>query len=136
MNADIVSTVAVWAGHMFCYACGCETQIVTGIHVSIGPHDCRFSIPEIGEYPDLFEIVRRHLPKELKFDAIKRRYSKTQERSYLSNGCAHCGALIGEFYEHEAWDDQAIVYTFRTSASEIWRKTIFGRGRDPKGWRV
>jgi len=133
---EVATTVAVRAGHMFCYSCGCETQIVTGIEVAIGPHNYRFSIPEIGEHPELFGIVRSHLPHDLSFKAIKRRYSKTQGRSYLSNGCAHCGALLGEFYEHHAWDDQETICTFQTRTSERWRDAIIRQGQHEEGWGV
>ena len=37
---------------------------------------------------------------------IKPRYSGTLERSYMSNGCCDCDALISEFYEHDAWHDE------------------------------
>jgi len=32
---------------------------------------------------------------------IKLRSSKAEKKVYLSNGCIHCDALLGRFFEHE-----------------------------------
>ena len=53
----------------------------------------------------------------------------------MSNGCAHCGALIGEFFEHEAWDDQKEVANFRIRITDRWRRAIEDAGYDA-GWGV
>jgi hypothetical protein len=42
----------------------------------------------------------------------------------VSNGCFHCGALIGEFYEHDAWDEQETVLAFCIQVAEQWKKAI------------
>lgn len=48
-----------------------------------------------------------HLPLEARVrwhvGEVKKRYSRASDAEYLSNGCAHCGALFGEFpLFHEA----------------------------------
>ena len=40
--------------------------------------------------------------------AIKNRYSRTVESSYLSFGCPHCDALFGDWFVREAVLDAAI----------------------------
>jgi hypothetical protein len=43
---------------------------------------------------------------------IKRRYSRTRGTRYLSNGCIHCDALQGAFFEHEiAWEAKSVLAT-------------------------
>jgi competence protein CoiA len=127
--------VSVRAGHMFCWKCGAETQIITGVDVILGPNDYRFSVANLGDFSDLFEFVRGRLPNDLRIGSIKRRFSKTQDRAYLSNGCAHCDAFIGEFYEHDAWDDQWEVCVFTIRIDDRWRQAIEARGGE-KGWGV
>jgi Competence protein CoiA-like family len=128
--------VSVRAGRMFCWKCGAETQIITGIDVLLGPNEYRFSVPDFSDFPDLFEFVRPRLPNDLRIGDIKRRSSKAQERSYLSNACAHCDAFIGEFYEHDAWDDQREVCTFTVQIDERWRKALEANDGHEEGWGV
>jgi competence protein CoiA len=130
------ANVSVRAGHMFCWLCGAETQIITGVDVEFGPHECAFSVPDLDAYPDLFDVVRSRLPNDLRIGAIKRRFSKAQERLYLSNGCAHCDALIGEFSEHEAWEDQKEMCAFPIRITEQWRQAIEGNVAFERGWGV
>lgn len=44
------------------------------------------------------EIVRSDEDRNLKLGQIKERYSKTEQRSYLSFGCYFCDALFGAFF--------------------------------------
>ena len=68
---------------------------------------------------------------------IKPRYSGTLERSYMSNGCCDCDALIGEFYEHDAWhDEEATLAEFQTTISQRWVKAIESAGYGNDGWGV
>lgn len=130
------ASVSVRAGHMFCWLCGAETQIITGVDVALGPHEYQFSIPDLDVYRDLFEIVRSRLPNDFCIGTIKRRFSKTQQRSYLSNGRAHCDALLGEFHEHDAWEDQKVVCSFLIRITERWRQAIKENDAYERGWGV
>jgi hypothetical protein len=41
--------------------------------------------------------------------SVKRRYSRTVGAKYLSNGCVHCDALQGAFFDHEiAWEAKPV----------------------------
>lgn len=125
-------------GSTFCWRCGVKIRIVTGVDVAVGPHRFTFSVPDLSEYADLFGTVRAHIPSSLGVGPIRHRYSAAQERSYLSNGCVECEAFIGEYYEHDAWDDQAEACWFSMRLSERWREAIRSNGEknyDP-AWAV
>ena len=128
--------VSVQAGPLSCWSCRAETQIVTGVVVDVGPVDYRFSVPELDAHLDLFEGLRRRIPEGIGIGSIKRRYSKTQKRSYLSNGCAHCGALMGEYFEHDACEDEETVCEFQTRIDEIWQGAIQQHQDYVEGWGV
>ena len=121
--------VSVWVGSLSCWRCSSDTKIITRLEASCGPYKGDLCIPTLGEKPGLAREVCKNLPEGLGIGDIKPRYSKTQGRKYLSNGCVHCGALIGEFYEHDAWDAQETVCEFSIridehSYPEVWE--VFG----------
>ena len=128
--------VSILTGNVDCWHCGAKTQIVTGVELCFGPHSYQFSVPNLGHYPELFEIIRAHLPTGPLIGAIKHRFSKTQERHYLSNGCAHCNVLIGEFYEHEGRFDEIDACTFTICITEPWRQAILAESGPTWGWGV
>ena len=118
------ATVSVRAGSLSCWSCGAETTIITGIDVACGANALSFTIPDLGEHAQPLENVLSRMPGDLEIGRIKRRFSKPQSRAYVSNGCFHCGALIGEFFEHHAWDEQQTVLAFSIRISEQWRRAI------------
>ncbi|WP_221091189.1 competence protein CoiA [Deinococcus aquaedulcis] len=102
-----------------CWRCKRETNVIIDVHLAHPRH------PEIyllrnwdeggmwsGESPvkqllaDVFTAERRRM---LHLGAIKPRASKTVRQTYLSQGCAHCDALQGDFFimeaQHEAYAD-------------------------------
>ena len=82
------------------------TRIVTFIEVFAGPHRFQLTVPGLSDFPDLLASCGDRIPKGSGVGVIKPRYSGTLERSYMSNGCCDCDALISEFYEHDAWHDE------------------------------
>ena len=128
--------VSVQSGPLLCYRCRAETRIVTGIVVDVGPDKYRFTVPDLDAHLDLFERIRGRIPGGLGIGSIKRRYSNTQKRSYLSNGCAHCDALMGEAYEIDAWDDKETVCEFQTRIDDNWQGAIRQREDYVEEWGV
>jgi hypothetical protein len=45
-----------------------------------------------------FGLVSEGTRRRFRVGAVKRRYSRTAGAAYLSNGCATCDALFGDFY--------------------------------------
>jgi competence protein CoiA len=131
------ATVSVRAGYIDCWkrSCGARTRIITGLDVAFGPNKCSFSVPDFDEYPDLFQVIRNYLPYDLGIGAIRQRYSNTQERAYLSNGCIRCDGLIGQFFEIHARYDEETICVFPIRISERWRAAIIKDGHEV-GWAV
>ncbi|MCK3776682.1 hypothetical protein MZK49_08045 [Ensifer sesbaniae] len=115
--------------------CRAKTRIVTGVDVSFGSYTARFSVSELGEYPALFEDIFRHLPHVPRLGHLKRRFSKTRERAYMSNGCYRCDSLFGDFYEFEAQYFEEVVSSFPIHVSPEWKQAIENSGYVPE-WAV
>src|SRR5262249_50091527 len=98
--AGIGAQVEVMVGDLHCWSCGAETKIINGIDVVVGPNRFHFSVPDFDSHLGLFELIRHRLPSNLQIGVVKQRFSRTEGRSYLSNGCVHCDALFGAFYDH------------------------------------
>lgn len=132
--------VRIQSGEIGCWKCGVVTRIVTFIDLLVGPHDFQFTVPGLNDFPDLLASCMERIPKSSHISVVKPRYSKTQERSYMSNGCCDCDALIGEFFEHDAWhDEEATLAEFQITISERWVKAIetkTGHHTDIYGWGV
>jgi hypothetical protein len=132
------ATVRIQSGEIGCWKCGVVTRIVTFIEVFVGPHSFRLTVPDLNDFPDLLASCKERIPKASGIRVIKPRYSRTQDRSYMSNGCFDCDALIGEFFEDDAWDDEkATLAEFQIPISERWVKAIETTyGTDTYGWGV
>ena len=93
-------------GVMTCWKCNALTRIVTGVSGRAGPHSLFFQLQEDGCTATLAKLIRECTRLRTDIGTVKSRYSHTLGHSYLSNGCVQCDALIGQFYEHDAWDVQ------------------------------
>ena len=90
-------------GVMACWRCNALTRIVTGVSGRAGPHSLFFRLQEDGCTRTLAKLIQECTRLRTDIGTIKPRYSYTLGHSYLSNGCAQCDAIIGQFYEHHAW---------------------------------
>jgi competence protein CoiA len=94
-----------------CWRCQKRTGVVMGLNFAAsrvlpGCSDISTSIYELTQaLPDGEAVVMSLLPARLLnshgIGAVKPRYSKAAKGKYLSNGCVHCDALQGQFFEHE-----------------------------------
>lgn len=132
---DVHATVSIQAAHMPCWRCHAPTRILTSVDVQFGPNEFRFTIPELGEHRELLRSVLDHLPGDLDIGEIKRRYSKTQQRSYMSNGCLRCDSLIGGFFETEA-NEREYIHTMPIRMSKQWRHAIEQHDSFSPAWSV
>lgn len=127
--------VSLQTGEMFCWSCGAETRIVTSVDVSIGPHLWQFAVRDLQDHQALLDEIRTKIDAP-SVHAIKRRFSKTQNSSYLSNGCTHCDAIIGAFYEHEAWEGQQPLSCFGRIIDDQWLRALRSRPDFRPAWGV
>jgi competence protein CoiA len=132
------ATVSVRIGSMPCWhdACRAQTNIVTGVDVMFGPNVSTFTIADLGSYPDLFAVINDRIPSDRQIGAIKERFSSTQARAYLSNGCYRCDRIIGEFFEHSAYEDQDVVCSFPIRLSKPWIQAIDKHYSYDDSWAV
>jgi hypothetical protein len=129
--------VRIQSGVLGCWKCGVVTRIVTFIEVFIGQHRFQLTVPDLTGFPDLWASCQDRIPMGSSIGVIKPRHSKTQGRSYLSNGCNDCDELIGEHFQHDAWHDEAATLAeFQITISERWRKAIDPYVEDVYGWGV
>lgn len=94
-----------------CWKCQKTTNVVTGLNFAAsrilpGCPDIPTTIYEFDEcLPDGGAVIASMLPAPLLkrhgIGELKPRKSKTAGGEYLSNGCVHCDALQGKFFEHE-----------------------------------
>lgn len=94
-----------------CWKCGKPTCLLLGFNLLLervysGFGNAHITLAEIGGNPERgARWVAGYFPQEklksVGVGAVKVRYSRTAGERYLSNGCVHCGALQGRFFEHE-----------------------------------
>jgi Competence protein CoiA-like family len=132
------ATVSVQVAFTTCWhrRCRARIRILTSIDVAVGPNEYGFSVPELGEYPELLRSVLDRLPPNLGLGEIKPRFSKTQSRFYMSNGCSRCDRIFGEHFEiHVRYDEKTLV-TFPIRISERWQQAIGGHDAYEERWGV
>lgn len=65
---------------------------------------------------------------------IKPRYSRTEGQPYLSNGCIHCDALQGRFFDHEVAYDAHPVFSIDVLFDDRWVSHLEDREAIDKWW--
>lgn len=96
-------TFGIETGVMECWKCHALTRIVTKLSGRTGPHGRFIDVQEASSVPKLTELLHKAAALRTDIGTVKERFSHALGQSYLSNGCSECDALIGQFYEHEAY---------------------------------
>lgn len=123
LKPDHAADLSIWTGNMDCWSCGCETKIIRQVQLSVLGQQFGLGIAEVERYGVLDSLVP-HLSSIPGIGIIKRRYSRTMESNYASNGCAHCDALIGQHFEHQAERDNVPVMTLQVPVSVGWKAAM------------
>lgn len=122
--------VEVNAATISCWRCKKPTGVVMGLtfaasRILPGHSDIPTTIYEMSDsLPGGDAVVMSMLPASLLrqhgIGVIKPRYSKTAGEKYLSNGCIHCDALQGSFFEHEYAFDGKKAFEIETIFQKEW----------------
>jgi len=96
-----------------------------------GCPDIHTSIYDMGErLPDGSAEVMSIIPPDLLrrhgIGAVKPRTSKTERKTYLSNGCVHCDALQGRFFEHEFAFEASKAFETEAEFKAGWMPRLAG----------
>lgn len=113
-----------------CWRCKKATGVVMGLNFAAsrvlpGCPDIPTSIYDLSdELPNGDAVVMSLLPASLLrshgIGVIKPRFSKTMGGEYLSNGCVHCDALQGRFFEHEYAYDGKKAFEIEAEFKSEW----------------
>lgn len=104
-----------------------------------GCADIPVSIYSLSEcIPNGDYVVASMLPltllKQHGVGAIKRRHSKAEGGDYLSNGCVHCDALQGRFFEHELVCETEKTFEVERRFEESWAPLLEDSHSDIYRW--
>lgn len=133
----------VSATHITCWRCHRETRIVTGLTFAAGKvlpgcADIHTSIYEFDAVADgavvLSDLLPPQLLKQNGIGALKPRYSKASRRPYLSNGCVHCDALQGQFFDHEVAFDSTLTLSTDVLFDAAWAQHLQSAQRSINRW--
>jgi competence protein CoiA len=104
-----------------CWSCGAETTIVPSIQMTLGETSVECAVADFTAFPALIEPIKQHIARSENVGEIKMRFSKTLERSYMSNGCAHCDALFGQHFELHSRYSERTFSELSQPVGEDWR---------------
>lgn len=105
LKGNSSARVELQVGSCHCWSCGAETNILAGVGVKVSEDAETVADLVVADFDSQESIILglvNQLPPHLAPGPIERRFSKTTGETHLSNVCAHCDALQGAFYAHEA----------------------------------
>jgi hypothetical protein len=116
----------VWTAEQNCWKCNKPTSIITRLNFRVDrllpgakPVSLRLEDFDTPAGNALLSNALKHADLRAQgIGEIRSRFSRTRGSAYLSNGCVHCDALQGAFYEHEVWHDAEPTLTVECMMSE------------------
>jgi competence protein CoiA len=136
--------VSVHTAATNCWRCKKATSIVTAIEFLVGDvlkghPSITTDIYTVDKAKDCNEILAAVFPANLLqqhgIGRIKNRFSKTMGGEYLSNGCRHCDALQGRFFDHESDYEVQPAYQVEAVLSEhLARQLDYASGQKFRWW--
>ncbi|MBU4009689.1 MAG: hypothetical protein KJ882_02890, partial [Proteobacteria bacterium] len=121
-------------GYDKCWKCHKWTNVILGLlHMDdensenfvYSGYGCGFLKFEQISYLINSKFLTENVRIKHKIGLIKERYSRTTESSYLSNGCFHCDALMGNHFLKNLFEK--ICYVGRFPSPKICRKLVYGK---------
>ena len=134
----IFDTIKVRFVGCSCYACGNThfVYMVTGLkcsqkpYIELSNYNDYYKVSElIDEFsPEVLKSVQQflsnHKEMELPMGEIKERFSRTMNESYMSFGCPHCDAIVGDHY----FSDMKMEYMYESDDESVFDIPIHGPG--------
>ena len=116
----------IWSAEQNCWKCGGKTSIITRLDFRIdrllpNAKSITLGLDDFDTPAGIAVLSDALLHTNLKahgIGAVRSRFSKTRGSAYLSNGCVHCDALQGAFFEHEVWYEAEPTLTIECLMSE------------------
>lgn len=116
-----------------CWRCKKETWIITNLcfaasRVQPGAADVDASIYDFDDEGHgaalLMNTLRPHVLAQHGIGAIRPRFSRTEGQKYLSNGCVHCDALQGRFFDHEVAYEAELIFSVDVLFDDQWTQHL------------
>jgi hypothetical protein len=135
---------SVYGAHENCWKCGRKTLLVSSIELEISKimptssnikASLGFFYDNEGTRALCDQILKSDILRKHGIGEIRLRYSKTEKKEYHSNGCFHCGALSGRFFERDLYKKEKLIYSESVIFDEVLA-TRFGRNDliNSMGW--
>lgn len=98
-----------------CWKCKKPTNTIMEInyfirHIKGLTKICRLRVEDLSE-ADCDVLNHPNFSKTYQYGIIKKRFSKTRNEAYLSNGCFHCDALQGAFFSRHEHNQKTMIYS-------------------------
>ena len=99
-KSNDIFTVKLMCDSVICWRCKQKTTTINALHLFNKDNIFIPSVPlsDSSEYELILKNFSNNELVKFNIGTIKSRYSKTCGYSYLSNGCVHCDALMGDFF--------------------------------------
>lgn len=115
-----VLNISLFIAPTDCWSCGAEFEIVSAIRLARADEAADCEVADFTDFPNLAAQLSDQLSTYPRVGALKRRFSATVGKDYLSNGCAHCDALFGKHFEISTRYDERLAVTFEAPAADGW----------------
>lgn len=99
-----------------CWRCKQISNYILGVEIVFDDKYLEFNTSIDQKIIELFD---QDLLREYKLGKKKKRYSRTMQTSYLSDGCYHCDALFGDYYLRKEFLEYSIHSSWPESVETI-----------------
>jgi hypothetical protein len=104
--------------------CNYKTQIITSVKIVADRGTFDFGLPDLTDHPQVLAEIIQRLPSSFERRVVQKRYSQTQRRSYVSNGCAKCNRLFGEFMLAHDPNEVSRIAAFPIRVDAPWLRLL------------
>lgn len=120
---DTISII-VRAAPIDCWSCGAEGELISSLLLSRGADSLECSVLDLTSHPQLATEIMESIIGKSVTGTLKLRFSGALQRTYMSNGCAHCDALFGQSYEIHTRYEERDVAVFAPDPAGTWNDLL------------